>query len=103
MEINGIPFTMELLESEIAEKTADLEAFMRAREIIRNRVLAVKDSTSPLSPLPTWSGTDCVLGGLDLAIHAMENTLMDLRAFLVLAREAEPPAPTLTVIEGGLA
>jgi len=76
------------LKAEIQEKTLDLEAFTRARELIRARVLEVKDSTSPLTPLPNWSGTDAVLGSLDLAIHSMERTLAELAVMLESARPA---------------
>lgn len=67
------------LEAEIEEKTLDLKAFVAAREIIRQRVWDVKDSPSKLTPLPTWSGTDAVLGSLDLCIHAMERTIGELQ------------------------
>lgn len=96
MEIGGIEFTRELLEQEVAEKTADLEAFVRAREIIRRRVLEVADSKSPLTPLANWSGTDAVLGSLDLSIHAMERTLNELKQLL-----AGAPPRRFTIIDGG--
>lgn len=83
------------LEAEIQEKTLDLVAFHEARRIIRKRVLEVKDSPSPLTPLPTWSGTDAVLGSLDLAIHAMERTLDEL---LEMKRKIQ-----FGVIDGGKA
>jgi hypothetical protein len=86
----------EQLLAEIAEKTLDLQAFREAREILRRRVLEVRDSTSPLTPLPHWSGTDCVLGGLDLSIHAMERTLAELEVLLSRA-----PAARFTIIDGG--
>lgn len=83
------------LEAEIREKSLDLVAFVEARKIIRARVLEVRDSQSPLTPLPNWSGTDAVLGSLDLAIHAMEGTLDEL---LELKRKAQ-----FGVIDGGKA
>ena len=83
------------LEAEISEKSEDLKAFSAARELIRHRVLEVQDSGSRLTPLPQWSGTDAVLGCLDLAIHSMERTLEELRALLKEAR------PALRVIDGG--
>jgi hypothetical protein len=67
------------LQAEIDEKSRDLLAFLRAREIIRNRLFEVKDSQSKLTPLPYWSGTDAVLGSLDLAIHSMERTITELK------------------------
>lgn len=84
-----------LLKKEISEKRLDLAAFMEAREIVRRRVLEVKDSQSPLTPLPNWSGTDAVLGSLDLAIHAMEHTLEDLNRLL------EEAPNRLTLLPGG--
>jgi hypothetical protein len=74
------------LQEEIEEKSLDLKAFTCAREIIRARVLEVRDSTSPLTPLPNWAGTDAVLGSLDLAIHSMEHTLHDLEVMLSVAK-----------------
>jgi hypothetical protein len=78
--------TRQELEAEIEEKSLDLQAFTRAREIVRARVLEVADSTSPLTPLPHWSGTDAVLGSLDLSIHAMERTLDELRQTLAASK-----------------
>jgi hypothetical protein len=87
------------LKREVEEKTLDLVAFYRARETIRRRVLEVRDSPSQLTPLPTWSGTDAVLGSLDLSIHAMERTLTELKGML---SEAQAAAPRLQVLDGGL-
>ena len=87
--------SMEELKAEIEEKTLDLKAFTQARSIIRNRVLEVKDSPSPLTPLPTWSGTDAVLGSLDLSIHAMERTIEELH---VLLKESEDSQPKLRLV-----
>lgn len=70
--------TREEITAEIDEKAQDLEVFSQARALIRNRVLEIIDSKSSLTPLPRWSGTDAVLGSLDLAIHAMERTLEEL-------------------------
>lgn len=90
-------FTRPQLLAEIEEKSLDLRAFSEARAIIRQRVLEVQDSQSPLTPLPQWAGTDAVLGSLDLAIHAMERTLEELRQ---LERQAEEE-PRLTLLPGG--
>lgn len=83
--------------AEIAEKSADLTAFSEAREIIRRRVMEVKDSSCQLTPLPNWSGTDAVLGSLDLAIHAMERTLDELRHLLQVS---PPERPVLQLVKG---
>lgn len=79
--------TPQQLRAEIEEKTKDLEAFTQARSIIRARVTEVGDSECVLTPLTTWSGTDAVLGSLDLSIHAMERTLDELKGLLAQAEE----------------
>jgi hypothetical protein len=91
--------TFKELQMEIYEKSRDLHAFTEARELIRKRVLEVKDSECKLTPLPNWSGTDAVLGSLDLSIHAIERTLDELKELLSVVEPDEPPR--LTVIEGG--
>lgn len=88
--------TREELKAEIAEKSEDLDAFVRARDIIRARVLAVTDSQNKLTPLPNWSGTDAVLGSLDLSIHAMERTLAELRDWLEAVEESQPALRLVT-------
>jgi hypothetical protein len=88
----------ERVQAEIDEKSKDLAAFLEAREIIRKRVLEVSDSESPLTPLPRWSGTDAVLGSLDLSIHAMERTVGELHECLKRAHKAKP---RFEVIDGG--
>lgn len=76
--------------AEIEEKSADLEAFQKARDIVRQRVVAVQDSQSKLTPLPAWSGTDAVLGSLDLVCHAIERTLDELRDLLQTLPDEKP-------------
>lgn len=71
--------TLEELNAEIEEKGRDLQVFYKAREMIRARVLEIVDSKSSLTPLPQWSGTDAVLGTLDLVVHSIERTLNELR------------------------
>ena len=91
-------FTLREVEAELVEKTADWKAFSNARAIIRQRVLEVRDSQSRLTPLPSWSGTDAVLGSLDLAIHAMERTILELEE---LRRKMAETQPRFQVIDGG--
>ena len=78
------------LKAEIEEKTKDLEVFVKARTLIRERLLEVQDSNSRLTPLPFWSGTDAVLGALDLSIHAMERTIDELKEWLTIEEMAAP-------------
>lgn len=90
--------TREQLTFEISEKTRDLEVFSQARALIRARVMEVSDSQSPLTPLPHWSGTDAVLGSLDLSINAIARTVEELQAELEkLGPEEE--RPTLRLIQ----
>jgi len=70
------------VRAEIAEKSRDLEVFVEARRLIRQRVIEVSDSESSLTPLVRWSGTDAVLGTLDLCIHSMERTIEELKGIL---------------------
>lgn len=91
-----IPFSREELEAELAEKTRDLEVFVEARDKIRMRVIELRDSKSRLTPLPQWSGTDAVLGSLDLSIHAMERTIAELKQFLAASEKGRQ----FRVIEG---
>lgn len=92
--------TREELKAEIDEKSRDLEVFAQARDLIRKRVQEVADTESPLTPLPFWSGTDAVLGSLDLAIHAMERTLDELKVMYEQAEEAAPKLRLVTHEEG---
>jgi hypothetical protein len=82
--------TKEEIRAEIREKTTDLNTFIEARKLIRERVLEVSDSNSRLTPLPQWSGTDAVLGSLDLCIHSMERTIEELRGILTRLDEETP-------------
>lgn len=71
--------TLSQLREEIEEIGKDLKAFLEARDIIRRRMMEVRDQVRQLTPLNNWSGTDAVMGSLDLSIHAMERTISELR------------------------
>ena len=94
------PWDVASLRKEVEEKTLDWKAFSTARSIIRARVLEVRDSPSQLTPLPQWAGTDAVLGSLDLSIHAMERTILELHELL---KKVEAEQPKFQVLEGGKA
>lgn len=90
-------FSRKELLAEIDEKSKDLDAFTKARDIVRARVQEVVDSESKLTPLTSWSGTDAVLGSLDLTCHAIERTLAELRSLL----EGLPDErPAFRIIQG---
>lgn len=90
--------TREQLEEEIREKSRDLEVFTQARAMIRTRVLEVLDSKCLLTPLPTWSGTEAVVGTLDLTINAISRTLEELQAILEEDRKNRPTRPALRLV-----
>jgi len=71
--------TLVQIQEEIEEISKDLKAFVEARDIVRRRVIEVRDQTRRLTPLTQWSGTDAVLGSLDLSVNAMERTIEELR------------------------
>lgn len=85
--------TQILREIEEAEK--DLDVFTRARDDVRRRVLEVADSSPRLLPFLNWSGTDAVLGSLDLVCHAVERTIDELKEALGNA----PPEPRLRLVK----
>jgi hypothetical protein len=91
--------TREQLQFEIKEKSRDLEVFTQARSLIRGRVLEVADSQSPLTPLPHWSGTDAVLGSLDLSISAIARTVEELQAELENLPEERPTLRLISRME----
>lgn len=70
--------TRQELEVEIREQQYDLEAFQKARDLVRIRVHVSTETQRLLTPLHTWSGSDAVLGSLDLVIHAIERTISEL-------------------------
>lgn len=90
-----IPPTREEIVRELKEKQRDLEVFTAARELIRSRVLELVDSSCSLTPLPVWSGTDAVLGSLDLSIHSIERTVEELKQMLRQLGDS----PTLRVVK----
>lgn len=87
--------SLQQMNAAIDEMVIDLKVFVQAREIIRNRVIEVLDSQNPFTPLARWSGTDAVLGSLDLAIHAMERTISELSEL------RKKTTPTFQIIKGG--
>lgn len=75
--------TREELDKEMAEKAEDLEVFTRARNLLYQRVVYVKDhSTSSITPLHEWAGTHAIMNTLDVVIHNMERMLLELKAIV---------------------
>jgi hypothetical protein len=69
------------VELELEEHEKDLSAFSSAYSLIHQRVVEVKDE-GRLMTLVNWSGTSAVMGSLELATHAMERTIEELRDIL---------------------
>lgn len=69
------------LRIELEETQKDLSVFHQARDLIRRRVEEVRDEgVHRLMPNALmWSGTEAVLGTLDLVVHALERTAGELR------------------------
>ena len=67
---------------ELEEHEQDLQAFAGAYDLVHRRVQAVKDE-GRLMKLVDWSGTAAVMGSLELATHAIERTIVELRGMLV--------------------
>lgn len=85
-----------LFQIEIDETQKDLDAFVEARARVRSRVLEVRDYPVPrlLPDITIWSGTDAVLGSLDLVVHAMERLLTELKE----EHEKAPDDPKLRLV-----
>ena len=58
-----------------------MAAFKAAYGAVHSRVLEVQDD-GRLMKLVSWSGTSAVMGSLDLAIHAIERTVEELKDLL---------------------
>jgi hypothetical protein len=70
-----------LVELELEEHKLDLTAFQTAYSTIHKRVADVRDE-GRLMTLVNWSGTSAVMGSLELATHAIERTVEELRDIL---------------------
>lgn len=66
---------------ELRECRKDLSAFQSSYSAVHYRVQEVKDEGRMLK-LVGWSGTGAVMGTLDLAIHAIERTIDEMRDIL---------------------
>lgn len=71
-----------LVVIELREHELDLKAFQNAYSCIHRRVQEVKDE-SQMMKLVEWSGTSAVMGSLELAIHAIERVVGELRDILL--------------------
>lgn len=88
--------TKSMFQTEIEETAKDLAVFSEARALIRARVLEAHDYPVKrlLPDITIWSGTDAVLGSLDLVVHALERMLAELK----VERENAPDDPKLRLV-----
>lgn len=99
-------FSLSALEQERVELRKDLMAFSVAYETLCRRVLASDEVSPPRQPvLRTWSGTRCVIGGLEMAIHSIERTIIELGEIINKVRNGElanldaPARPVLSLVK----
>jgi hypothetical protein len=95
-----VGFTRQELEVEISEQELDLQAFQTSRDLVRARVFASTEIQRLLTPLHSWSGSDAVLGSLDLVIHAIERTLSELVVMRDTMPNEEFTNPPLRLVKG---
>lgn len=80
------------LEQEITEKSADLQAFIKSRDVLMVRVVDVRDhSVSKLMPLHEWAGTHALMNSFDVYINNIQRLVDELKAL----RENAPPEPPM--------
>jgi hypothetical protein len=88
--------TRKELEEEIAEKSADLQTLLRARDVIWTRCIEVRDhSKSRLTPFHEWAGTHSLMNSFDVFINNATRTVEELQA---LRENAPPESPRLRVV-----
>lgn len=101
-------YSLSFLTRERDELRKDLEAFKRAYDILKKRILESNETEIPRRPLlHEWSGSRAVVGSLEMSIHALERTLEEVLELVRLIQSGEipnsdPPGhPGLGVIDGG--
>lgn len=100
--------SLKFLETEIEEMRKDYIAFVRAYDVIRQRLLDSNEAVPSRYPLlHEWSGSRAVVGAFELSIHAIERTIQELDSVIqkVKAGEIEntdkPERPVFGVVDGG--
>lgn len=84
------------LELEISEKSADLQAFLKSRDILFNRIVEVRDnSKSKLMPLHEWAGSHAMMNSFDVYINNISRLVDELKA---LREDAPPEQPKLRLV-----
>jgi len=96
-------YSLSSLEKELDELRKDYVAFSQSYDILRQRVLESTELQPPRMPeLHTWSGTRAVAGSLEMAIHAIERTILEYDVLVQKVRAGEIPntdRPTLSIVK----
>lgn len=97
-------YSLSALERERDELRRDYRAFGQAYEVMRSRLLESSEVTPARHPeLHTWSGTRAVVGSLEMAIHAVERTIIEYGELINKihsgeADNSDPVPPRLTLV-----
>lgn len=87
--------TRRELDAELAEKLADVNALLQARDILFKRIVEVQDSSkSKFMPLHEWSGAHALMNTFDIVINAAERVVDELEAL----RDNTKEEPRLTIV-----
>jgi hypothetical protein len=99
-------FSLSALELELDELRKDLTAFGSAYAALCQRVQESNEVVPPRRPeLHTWSGTRSVVGGLEMAIHSIERTIVEYGELINKVRSGEvsnldaPARPILSLVK----
>ncbi len=97
-------YSLSALEYEVEELRNDLIAFTQAYDIMRKRVHESSELSTPRYPsLHTWSGTRAIMGAQEMAIHAIERTILEHIDLIEKIRMGElknldPARPVLSLV-----
>lgn len=101
-------YSLISLEREKKEMQKDFIAFSRAYDLLKMRLLESNDADIPRRPLlHEWSGSQAVTGALELSIHAIERTIIELDTMIFEVRTGSIANtdilgyPQLGVVDGG--
>ena len=98
-------YSLSALRTEREEMRKDHVAFMRAYDILRQRILESTEIRPPRTPeLHTWSGTRAVCGSLEMSIHSIERTIAEFDELIRRVESGEwkntdPPRPSLSLVK----
>lgn len=85
-----LELTSTELDEEIAEKMADLQAFIQARDVVSVRCYKVRGETkSKLLPLHEWAGAHAIMNTFDVVINDMRRLVDELKE--LRSNTKEPP------------